>query len=157
MTEPQDDNFQRRLTAIGHDLIRLAHSAPVGIARATIAADADADLVAFARQLLRERRLRERFFDPKLFADPVWDLLLDLFVADQEQRDISISSASIAANVASTTALRYIAHMVEVGMLVRRADPADHRRVLVALHPNTSARVEAYLMSVSQARSTAVD
>lgn len=34
------------------------------------------------RQVIRARRLRARFFDEELFADPAWDMLLDLLQAE---------------------------------------------------------------------------
>lgn len=85
------------------------------------------------RALLRARRLRERVFAGDLFADPAWDMLLDLIAARLERTQVSVSSLCIAASVPPTTALRWIRHLTERGLLQREADPEDGRRVFVAL------------------------
>jgi hypothetical protein len=77
------------------------------------------------REIIKLRRMRERYFPPDLFADPAWDILLDLKAARQEGQHVSVSSLCIAAAVPPTTALRWITAMTESGMLVRRQDPAD--------------------------------
>lgn len=84
-------------------------------------------------QVIRQRRLRERYFDAELFADPAWDILLDLTAARAEGRRVSVTSLCIAAAVPATTALRWIAQMTESGLLVREQDPEDKRRAFVAL------------------------
>ncbi len=43
------------------------------------------------RSIVRARRLRTRYFDPELFADPAWDMLLDLFQADMAQHRVPVS------------------------------------------------------------------
>lgn len=85
------------------------------------------------RHLISIRRLRERFFSPDLFADPAWDILLDLAASRLEHRSVSVSSLCIAAAVPPTTALRWIRLMTEQQLLERRADPVDARRMFVEL------------------------
>jgi hypothetical protein len=85
------------------------------------------------RHLISIRRLRDRFFSPDLFADPAWDILLDLAASRLEHRSVSVSSLCIAAAVPPTTALRWIRLMTEQQLLERRADPADARRMFVDL------------------------
>ena len=101
------------------------------------------------REIIKLRRLRERFFPPDLFADPAWDILLDLKAAAQEGQHVSVSSLCIAAAVPPTTALRWISAMTDSGMLVRRQDPADARRVFIELSPETSAKMDDYIVAVS--------
>lgn len=96
------------------------------------------------REIIKLRRLRERFFPHDLFADPAWDILLDLKAAGQEGQMVSVSSLCIAAAVPPTTALRWITAMTESGMLLRRQDPADARRVFIELSPETSAKLDDY-------------
>jgi hypothetical protein len=101
------------------------------------------------REIIKLRRMRERFFPPDLFADPAWDILLDLKAAAQEGQHVSVSSLCIAAAVPPTTALRWISAMTDSGMLVRRQDPADARRVFIELSPETSAKMDDYIVAVS--------
>ena len=74
--------------------------------------------------MIRARRLRARYFDEELFADPAWDMLLDLVQAEIDRLRVPVSSLWIAAAVPATTALRWIKTMTDSGLFVRRADPA---------------------------------
>lgn len=102
------------------------------------------------RNVIRLRRLRERFFDADLFADPAWDILLDLMAARLENNPVSVSSLCIAASVPPTTALRWITSMVKNGLLERRQDPNDARRVFLELANDTAGKIEEYFKKASQ-------
>ena len=67
------------------------------------------------RQVIRARRLRARYFSEELFADPAWDMLLDLFQAEIAHLRVPVSSLCIAAAVPATTALRWLKTMVATG------------------------------------------
>jgi DNA-binding MarR family transcriptional regulator len=103
------------------------------------------------RSVIRARRLRARFFSEELFADPAWDMLLDLLQAELAQHRVPVSSLCIAAAVPATTALRWIKSMTDSGMFVRRADPHDGRRVFVELSPKASASMRAYFAELTKA------
>ncbi|MGL5839227.1 MAG: MarR family transcriptional regulator, partial [Sphingorhabdus sp.] len=96
------------------------------------------------RAMIKLRRMRDRFFDPQLFADPGWDILLDLYAAQDEGKPVSVSSLCIAASVPPTTALRWITNMTETGLLTRIQDLGDARRVFIELSPATRKQLEAY-------------
>lgn len=85
------------------------------------------------RRMLRQRRMREQYFPADLFADPAWDMLLDLYAARLERQPVSVSSLCIAAAVPATTALRWIKTMTDAGLFIREADPQDGRRIFIAL------------------------
>jgi len=85
------------------------------------------------REMLRIRRMRDHFLPSDLFADPAWDMLLDLMAARLGKERVSVSSLCIAAAVPPTTALRWIRLLTERGILIREADPADGRRIFIAL------------------------
>ena len=103
------------------------------------------------RQVIRARRLRSRYFDEELFADPAWDMLLDLLQAEIAQHRVPVSSLCIAAAVPATTALRWIKTMTDAGLFVRRADPHDGRRVFVELSPKASHAMRQYFREVGNA------
>ena len=102
------------------------------------------------RSIIRARRLRSRFFSEDLFADPAWDMLLDLLQAEIAQLRVPVSSLCIAAAVPATTALRWIKTMTEQGLFVRRADPHDGRRVFVELAPAASQAMRRYFAEVGK-------
>ena len=85
------------------------------------------------RKIIRQRKLRAAFFDATLFADPAWDMLLDLAAATRENVNVSTSSLCIAANVPATTALRWISVMSDAGLLEKVEDTTDRRRNFVVL------------------------
>jgi len=100
------------------------------------------------RDIIRARRLREELFGVGLFADPAWDILLDLTAARIEGRSVAVSSLCIAAAVPATTALRWIKQLTEAGLLHRVADPDDGRRVFIELTDRAAAAMTAYFASV---------
>jgi DNA-binding MarR family transcriptional regulator len=102
------------------------------------------------RKLLRVRRMRDNHFRTELFADPAWDILLDLLAAHQEGEEISISSLCIASAVPPTTALRWIHNMTEEGLLERRSDPLDGRRIFIELAPETVEAMTHYFASIQR-------
>lgn len=85
------------------------------------------------RRIIRQRQLRARFFDGDLFADPAWDMLLDLTAARAEHVRVSVTSLCIASGVPPTTALRWINQMIEAGLFERIEDDTDRRRAFIAL------------------------
>lgn len=85
------------------------------------------------RRIIRQRQLRARFFDGDLFADPAWDMLLDLTAARAEHARVSVTSLCIASGVPPTTALRWIGQMIDAGLLLRIEDETDRRRAFITL------------------------
>lgn len=96
------------------------------------------------RAVLKARRQRAKFFNPELFADPAWDMLLDLAAALQEGKVVSVSSLCIAAGVPGTTALRWINVLIEEGLFVREGDGTDRRRSNVRLTDKGARAVAEY-------------
>lgn len=103
------------------------------------------------RATIRARRLRDQFFDGGLFADPAWDMLLDLFAAHLEHVRVSVSSLCIAAAVPPTTALRWITTMREGGLLERHDDPFDRRRAYVGLSETALSAMRRYCGALRRA------
>ena len=106
---------------------------------------------ASIRGLIRARRLRDHYFGAGLFADPAWDMLLDLMAARLEGVPVAVSSLCIAAAVPATTALRWVKALTDRGLFVRIADPHDRRRVFIALSDDTARALAAYLRAIRRA------
>lgn len=100
--------------------------------------------------IIKHRRSRRMHFSDDLFADPAWDILLELALAERQQRRVSISRLCIGSQVPATTALRWIKHMTDSGWLVRKDDPLDGRRKFAELSENASSKMRAFLASVDQ-------
>ena len=84
-----------RLRAIGDRVSPRPIREPANVSPASLAT---------ARRMIRERFRRQNFFDAGLFADPAWDMLLDLLQAELSHLRVPVSSLCIAAAVPATTA-----------------------------------------------------
>ena len=133
-----DEQFQSpRRGFIGDDSVR---TAPVS--------------VRDVRLVIRQRRMRDELFDAELFADPAWDMLLDLYAARLERHRVSVSSLCIAAAVPATTALRWIKSLTDQGLFERQEDPHDGRRIFVALSDRATAAMQRYFNRLADPRLT---
>ena len=93
----------------------------------------DRKLAIIATSIYRARRRRLNYFDEALFAEPAWDMLLDLFANRALGRRVNITSLCLAADVPQSTGLRYIDQLEEHGLLERSNAPEDRRVTLVDL------------------------
>ena len=110
----------------------------------------DDELVRLARRISNFRRKREMLFERLIFAEPEWDILLDLFAEGGFGRKVSMSSLCIAAAVPTTTAVRCINAMIELGVLAKSRDMTDARRVLIELTEESRIKMRTLLLQVAQ-------
>lgn len=96
------------------------------------------------RAIQSARRRRDALFTSDLFADPAWDMLLELYALYLEQKRVSVSSLCIAAYVPATTALRWVAKLEEEKLAVRTEDRTDGRRTWIELSADGIERMERY-------------
>lgn len=99
-------------------------------------------------KIIRQRQMRARFFEGELFADPAWDMLLDLTAAQAEHNRVSVTSLCIASGVPPTTALRWISQMSELGLLCRAEDQTDRRRAFITLSDQATHAMAHYFAEV---------
>jgi DNA-binding MarR family transcriptional regulator len=111
------------------------------------AAGAEDASIELARRILSTRRLRDRLLG-QFFAEPAWDILLDLYVQTHAARIVTVSQLSLSTGAPPTTALRWINTMAREGLLVRRSDETDGRRVVVALSAKGEEAMRLLLASV---------
>ena len=91
------------------------------------------ELLHRAKSHYAERRRRAKFLPEGLFGEPAWDLMLDLFIAAREGKEVCTSSACLAAHVPQTTALRRLHLLESQGLIERAGDPSDQRRTIIRL------------------------
>jgi DNA-binding MarR family transcriptional regulator len=96
------------------------------------------------KDAIKARRAREAFLPAHLFADPAWDMLLELYAAELDQTRMATSNLCDASAVPATTALRWIGTLESEGLIERHSDPLDGRRVFVRLSPTAVSSMEAY-------------
>jgi hypothetical protein len=102
----------------------------------------------YIRKILRNRQARTRFFSKEIFADPAWDMLLDLSASCSEYRRVSVTSLCMAADVPATTALRWVGVLCEEGLCKREPDPLDKRRTYIALTDSGIRTVANYFAAI---------
>lgn len=100
------------------------------------------------RRVIQQRQARAKFFDAELFADPAWDMLLDLTAAKGEKAQVSVTSLCIASGVPATTALRWIRQMTDAGLFERVEDEVDRRRAFIALTERASDAMARYFAEI---------
>ena len=143
------DRSSTQLNALGSEIERIARALNDLAQEAKVAMRAGDGIEApYVRQIIRQRRDRERYFPAELFSDPAWDMLLDLTAARLERRYVSVSSLCIASAVPTTTALRWIRSLCDLGLFRRDVDPDDARRALISLSDETAERMLGYLATV---------
>ena len=99
---------------------------------------------ATLQALLRLRHLRATLFPERLFAQPAWDMLLELLECQLRRRRISVSGLYLAAGVPPATALRRLQDMEDARLIVRVCDPSDRRRQFVELTPHTLHQLQTF-------------
>jgi DNA-binding MarR family transcriptional regulator len=160
MTKHSADQDNRRLLELSREVSRIAQSLAELSADQRVVADADDPLDAAelpeisvdqVNALIHARRRRADYFSGELFADPAWDMLLDLLEAEIRDRPVSVSSLCIASQVPASTAMRWIKALVEEGLFVRRPDPRDMRRVYIELSPRASSAIRRYFAELNRA------
>jgi DNA-binding MarR family transcriptional regulator len=107
----------------------------------------DRSQLGLVRAIRRARRRRSEFLPSKLCSDPAWGMLLELYVAQLEQRRISITAVSRGAGVAETTGLRWLDAFAREGLISKRCDPLNARRVWVSLSASGMEAMRAYFAS----------
>ena len=103
---------------------------------------------ADVRAVIRARRMRDQFLPAELFADPAWDMMLDLLAARLTGQRVSVSSLCIASAVPPTTALRWIRQLTDRNVFARIDDPADGRRVFIELTDDAASALTAWIQAV---------
>ena len=155
-------NSAKQLDLIGAEVSRLVEIVsrmwPASYAETKGGKSANWPTLADAfRGFLVARRKRAEFFPANLFADPAWDMILDLMVARLEDKEVSISSLCIASAVPATTALRWVKALTDGGFIKRIPDKNDARRIYVALTDEACNALLSWVVSVGVLPSALVE
>jgi DNA-binding MarR family transcriptional regulator len=128
-----------------HD--RQPASPPIAGANEPLDRDSPCDpaLAEAARRLWRFRRERRRIFNDAAFANPGWDILLDVYLASADGERLSTKSACLAATVPKSTALRYLTRLCELQLVTRVPHPSDNRTKWIELTAEGLEQMEMYL------------
>lgn len=106
-----------------------------------------ADIVAI-RQAMKSRSLRNRFFNPKLFSDPAWDMLLELSAASIVGRRTTLTRLVNRTGIPMTTVMRWIVTLEREGLVTRFADRLDRRQIFLELTPRAHSALASYFNEI---------
>lgn len=104
-----------------------------------------AQLVDVARRIANVRKIRRNYFSAELFHERAWDMLLELYINHCTNRDMWVKDLLSAADGSPTTAMRWLDHLESVGLINRRGDEEDRRRVIVSLTHKGETAMTAFL------------
>ncbi|HEY0414613.1 MAG TPA: hypothetical protein VGD66_15880 [Allosphingosinicella sp.] len=102
-------------------------------------------LRAVADRLYIERRRRDEYFPPGLFGEPAWDLLLALFIAREDGRELDPDEAYEAATVDPEDGPALVERMIAAGLVARGRARHDRRRTVILLTDHAVERLSDYL------------
>jgi len=94
------------------------------------------------RAICELRRKRQEEFPGKLFSDPTWDILLNLYAAHLDSQRLSITRLTRLCRLPATTVLRRLELLHDKRLVTRTGDPFDARRVYVAISASGAEAME---------------
>lgn len=102
-----------------------------------------------ARAAMAARKRRETFFNPAMFGEPAWDLLLTLCAFEREQPSIQLSALAQLSGTPPTTALRWLSYLEAQELVARSNCEHDHRAQLVELTDRARGELTEYFAGVT--------
>jgi hypothetical protein len=109
-------------------------------------------LATVAIEELTLHRSRSSHIDADLLGEPAWNILLDLFVARIQGREIMVTSACIASCAPQTTALRYVSVLEQRGLISRRNCELDGRMQFLELTEGAFEKIRRALAAFAEVR-----
>lgn len=102
--------------------------------------------------LLVKRQLLTRHATHRMFVDPAWDMLVDLYIARARQVQISSTSLAYGANVPLSTATRLVQEMERHQLVTKVLDAQDRRRTFLQISDAGAALIDMILDGVEERR-----
>jgi DNA-binding MarR family transcriptional regulator len=84
-----------------------------------------------------------------MFSDPAWDVLLELYAFELSQQRITLTQLGVMSHVPATTVSRWITALEGEGLVERKIDHLDSRRVYVALTRKGTFAMDGYFRAGS--------
>lgn len=106
----------------------------------------DDDIIAYARHLLSSDIMRRDLLRERPVSFIQWYVVLELFIAGAEERDTVVTDLTHDAGVPRSTALKAIADLVDLGVVLRTTDARDRRRAYLTLDKIFRDRVQTILI-----------
>lgn len=97
------------------------------------------------------RRIRRHHFGSADLTGPIWDMMLDLMLAESHGRALSASDLATGAGVPLSSGLRMISTLERLGLAERSIDERDRRRTIVRLTAGGTERMASYFEKIGVA------
>ena len=108
----------------------------------------ECQMLRTAKQILERRRLRQAEFGPKLFAEPGWDMLLELYISESAGASTTAAQLNAKSRAPDTTFVRWLQNLEQEVLVTRRPHPVDHGTEFVELTNKARGALERYLTAV---------
>lgn len=102
-----------------------------------------------AESLLRQRQQRSDYVSSTLFAEPGWDMLLELYVIENSGSSTAASALMPHSEIPKSTKARWLDHLEQLRLVRRRAHPHEPETEFVELTDEGTRQLEGYLSSIS--------
>jgi DNA-binding MarR family transcriptional regulator len=109
--------------------------------------DKETDAVLFGR-IMQLGIDRNPAAAPVLFADPRWEMLVELHVRASLGKSTQIGQLVSIGAIAPTTGLRYLRRLETAGLVERLPDPTDARRIFIQIRDEGREIVTTYFASL---------
>lgn len=142
MSSPKDRDLQDGVTLSADEARQIANFLSLLLGREKMPATPTeggaqaagrAMLIARAKAVLAERERRTELFSPVLFGEIGWEMLLWLYVTDDEGERQTIGRLANLVGAPHTTALRWIGYLEKERLIEKVPHPNDRRTVFVHL------------------------
>jgi len=108
-------------------------------------------LRADATRVQSSRELRRKLFDPHIFGEYGWDILLALYVSETIRGRLNTTELCDHSGAAMTTALRWLDFLEERDLINRYDSPVDQRIVYVELSDKGRMAMDTYFIKIRDA------
>ena len=110
----------------------------------------ECELVRTAYAILLRRRRRYDEFNPALFGEPAWDMLLELYVRETSGASSTAEQLQTASATPSSTAGRWLQRLENDQLIARRDHPHDRETVFVELTDQGRQTLDRYLAAIRE-------
>ena len=105
-----------------------------------------------ARTTMEMRQLRHRFFNPAMFGEPAFDMLLALYVTEARPPMVSLRVLSPLVGISEYSAARWLKFLVGEGLAFSVGGDGDRGQIQAAITGKGRIAMEEYLKALRQKR-----
>lgn len=103
-----------------------------------------------ATRAVRDRKARTKFVGSnEIFGEPAWDILLDLFIRQADEKQVSARGAIIESGAGPSTVVRWLSLLEQNDLIQTVPDPDDSKHRLIQLTPAGFEGMLRYLESIA--------